>query len=101
MPGSWPLGRWVSATTRRKWVKPGTMSKFQSPVSAASAASPVQPFFSRCGQSVGMPVKLDLKLCKVCFCKVFSMASEESNVPFSANAVCTKRASSSSTSALP
>ena len=44
-------GRWPISRTR-------PMSKVQQPDSAARCASPVQPFFSRCGQSVGMLCRL-------------------------------------------
>ena len=58
-------------------------------ISAPSAASPVQPFFSNIGVSVGMPWRLLSIVSTTARWVLFSSAFELSNDPVSATSVCT------------
>src|SRR5512147_1369981 len=58
IPGSAPSDRISSEMSRIHLVYPGALSNMNMANSAARCASAIQPFFSRCGQSVGMLWKL-------------------------------------------
>ena len=55
MPGRLPCGPWLSAMSSTHYGSSRRMSYSSCSVSAISIASPVQPFFSYIGVSVGMP----------------------------------------------
>ena len=58
-------------------------------ISAPTAASPVQPFFSNIGVSVGMPCRLLRIVSTTARCVRFMMSLELSNEPLSSMSVCT------------
>ena len=81
MPGMAPSGFCARETLFIHSVSTPSASRFMSIWTADTAASAVQPCFSRWGQSVGMFITLERVASLMIRCSSFSTGSEEVKVP--------------------
>src|SRR5206468_3616200 len=85
---------WVSRMSRSHFVYSAPMSLLWMTVSQLNCASPIHPRLSRCGQSVGISMRLDMCAARVACWMALSDATDVENAPTCGTAECTKCATS-------